>query len=95
MSRIRRRLPSAFVAIPALLACAVAVLVTALAGPVAGLLAGALAGLASLAIEGQVNALAAIAAKITHGDRYAIVPRQPRGPLADLAKAVRRTQRWA
>jgi hypothetical protein len=90
MSRIRRRLPSAFVAIPALLACAVAVLVTALAGPVAGLLAG----LASLAIEGQVKALAAIAAKITHGDRYAIVPRQPRGPLADLAKAVRRTQRW-
>jgi urea ABC transporter urea binding protein len=89
MSRFRRRLPSAFVAIPALLSCTVAVLATALAGPLAGLLVGALAGLAAgLAIEGQVKALAVIAAKIAHGDRYAIVPRQPRGPLADLAKAV-------
>ena len=88
MSSIRESLPSGFVAMPVLLACAAAVLVTTMAGPVLGLLAGAVAGLlAANLIAKRLSRLAAVVAKIARGDRYAIVPKQPKGPLAELAAA--------
>jgi hypothetical protein len=34
-----------------------------------------------------LTALGAVAARIASGDRYALIPKQPRGPLSELAKA--------
>ena len=60
----RSKLPSAWVVLPVLAACLVAVLGTIASGLPVGLLAGAVTGLiAAFAIERPVRALAGIAAR--------------------------------
>src|SRR5680860_469103 len=87
----RDALPSAFIVLPVLLACAVTALAVVAAGAIAGLAVGVIAALASaLLVEKPLKRLAAITDKIAGGDRYAIVPRQRPGPLSDIAKAVER-----
>lgn len=75
--RERRRadLPNLWVVLPVLGACLVAVL----AGAVTGLMA-------AIAIERPLRALSAVVVKIAGGDRCAIVPEQPKGPLSELAE---------
>ena len=86
--RVRDKLPCLWVALPVLGACLVAVLATMADGPVAGLIAGGVTGLvAAFAVERPLRALGAVAARIASGDRYALVPKQPRGPFSELAKA--------
>ncbi len=88
MKPIRKSLPSRFLATPVLAACTATMAVTWVGGPLLGLLAGAGAGLAASGyIERRLRRLGAIVAKIAGGDRYAIVPKQPPGPLAELAAA--------
>ncbi|WP_069441876.1 transporter substrate-binding protein [Methyloceanibacter superfactus] len=83
-----KNLPSRFVAVPVLAACAVTAAATALAGPLVGLVAGGLSGLLATGhIEHRLRRLGAVVAKIAGGDRYAIVPKQPKGPLSELAGA--------
>ena len=41
--------------------------------------------MAAIAIERPLRMLSAVVGKIAGGDRYAIVPEQPKGPLRDLA----------
>ncbi len=85
--RRRGDLPNLWVVLPVLGACLVAVLTTMASGAGLGLLAGAVTGLiAAIAIERPLRALSAVVAKIAGGDRYAIVPEQPKGPLRDLAE---------
>ena len=85
---IWERLPGLWVGLPVLGACLVAVAVGNTIGPLAGVGAGIAIGLlAALVIEAPLRALATVAAKIAAGDRYAIVPKQPRGPLSELAEA--------
>jgi urea transport system substrate-binding protein len=79
--RRRGDLPNLWVVLPVLGACLVAVLATMVSGSTLGLLAGAVTGLmAAIAVERPQRALAAVVAKIAGGDRYAIVPEQPKGP---------------
>jgi urea ABC transporter urea binding protein len=86
--RLRAIFPFAWVVLPVLGACLVAVLATEAGGPLAGLIGGAIAGLlAAFAIERPLRILASVAARIGGGDRYAIVPKQPKGPLSKLAEA--------
>jgi urea transport system substrate-binding protein len=86
--RLRAIFPFAWVVLPVLGACLVAVLATEAGGPLAGLIGGAIAGLlAAFAIERPLRMLASVAARIGGGDRYAIVPKQPKGPLSKLAEA--------
>jgi urea transport system substrate-binding protein len=85
--RRRGDLPNQWVVLPVLGACLAAVLATWVGGPLLGLFAGAVAGLlAAYDIEKPLRALSAVVAKIAGGDRYAIVPEQPKGPLRDLAQ---------
>jgi HAMP domain-containing protein len=85
---IWEKLPGLWVGLPVLGACLVAVAVGNSIGPLAGVGAGIAIGLlAALVIEAPLRALATVAAKIAAGDRYAIVPKQPRGPLSELAEA--------
>ena len=85
---LRHLLPFAWVALPVLGACLVAVVATIADGPVLGLIAGGVTGLlAAFAIERPLRTLAGVAARIAGGDRYAIVPKQPKGPLSELAEA--------
>jgi methyl-accepting chemotaxis protein len=75
--------------LPVLGACLVAVLATEAGGPLPGLILAGITGLlAAFAIERPLRALASVAARIAGGDRYAIVPKQPKGPLRELAEAV-------
>ncbi len=84
-------LPSAFIVLPVLLACAVTALAVVAAGAIAGFAVGVIAAVASaLLVEKPLKRLAAITDKIAGGDRYAIVPRQRPGPLSDIARAVER-----
>jgi urea transport system substrate-binding protein len=88
LARLRTVLPSAWVALPVLGACLIAVLATMANGPVVGAIAGGVTGLiAAFAIERPLRLLAQVAARIASGDRYAIVPKQPNGPLSELAEA--------
>ncbi len=88
------KLPSAWVVLPVLAACLVAVLGTMASGLPVGLLAGAVTGLiAAFAIERPVRALAGIAARIAGGDRYAVIPSLPKGPLSELADAAETLRR--
>jgi len=88
MSLNRKSLPSLFVAVPILTACAVTIAATSLAGPLVGMVAGGVSGLlAAGQIERRLRRLGAVVAKIARGDRYAIVPKQPKGPLSELAAA--------
>jgi urea transport system substrate-binding protein len=65
-----------------------AILATEAGGPLAGLILGGLTGLiAAFAIERPLRALAQVTERIAGGDRYAIVPKQPKGPLSELAEA--------
>jgi urea transport system substrate-binding protein len=90
-NRLRETLPSAWVALPVLAACLVAVLATMANGAVMGAIAGGVTGLiAAFAIERPIRLLARVAARIAGGDRYAIVPKQPGGPLSELAGAADR-----
>ena len=90
----RSKLPSAWVVLPVLGACLVAVLGTMVSGLPVGLLAGAVTGLiAAFAIERPVGALAGIAARIAGGDRYAVIPSLPKGPLSELADAAETLRR--
>jgi urea transport system substrate-binding protein len=73
--RLRAIFPFAWVVLPVLGACLVAVVGTMAGGPVAGLILGGIAGLiAAFAVERPLRALADVAARIAGGDRYAIVP---------------------
>jgi HAMP domain-containing protein len=83
--RRRGDLPNQWVVLPVLGACLAAVLATWVGGPLLGLFA--VAGLlAAYDIEKPLRALSAVVAKIAGGDRYAIMPEQPKGPLRDLAQ---------
>jgi len=85
---VRDKLPCPWVMLPVLGACLVAVLATMADGPVTGFIAGGVTGvIAGFVIERPLHALAAVAARIAGGDRYAIVPKQPQGPLSELAEA--------
>ena len=85
----RDALPSAFIVLPLLLACAVTLIAVVAAGAIAGLAVGVIAALASaLLVEKPLKHLASITDKIAAGDRYAILPRQTPGPLSDIARAV-------
>ena len=65
-----------------------AILATEVGGPLLGLVLGGITGLlAASAIERPLRALARVAERIAGGDRYAIVPKQPKGPLSELAEA--------
>ncbi|HEX7532273.1 MAG TPA: methyl-accepting chemotaxis protein, partial [Methyloceanibacter sp.] len=91
---VRSKLPSAWVVLPVLGACLVAVLGTMASGLPVGVLAGAVTGLiAAFAIERPVGALAGIAARIAGGDRYAVIPSLPKGPLSELADAAETLRR--
>ena len=84
--RGRGDFPNRWVVLPVLGAGLVAVLATMTSGLGVGLLAGAVTGLmAAIAIERPLRMLSAVVGKIAGGDRYAIVPEQPKGPLRDLA----------
>jgi len=84
--RGRGDFPNLWVVLPVLGACLVAVLATTTSGLGVGLLAGAVTGfMAAIAIERPLRMLSAVVGKIAGGDRYAIVPEQPKGPLRDLA----------
>lgn len=84
--RGRGDFPNLWVVLPVLGACLVAALATMTSGLGVGLLAGAVTGLmAAIAIERPLRMLSAVVGKIAGGDRYAIVPEQPKGPLRDLA----------
>lgn len=77
--RLRTILPCAWVVLPVLGACLVAVLATMANGPVVGLVAGGVTGLvAAFTIERPMRALAGVVARIAGGDRYAIVPSSPK-----------------
>jgi methyl-accepting chemotaxis protein len=90
-SRLRDIVPSIWVALPVLAACLVAVLAAVAGGLAVGLIAAGVTGLiASFAIERPARLLARVAGRIAGGDRYAIVPKQPGGPLSDLAEAADR-----
>lgn len=85
---VRDKLPCPWVMLPVLGACLVAVLATMADGPVTGFIAGGVTGIiAGFVIERPLRALAAVTARIAGGDRYAIVPKQPQGPLSELAEA--------
>ena len=85
----QQTLPRAWVALPILGACLATATAGLLGGPLPGLLTAGIAGLlAAFAIDRSVLALSAAAGKIAGGDRYAILPQQPQGPLADLACAI-------
>ena len=87
--RLRALFPFAWVVLPVLGACLVAALATEAGGPLPGLILAGITGLlAAFAIERPLRALASVAARIAGGDRYAIVPKQPKGPLRELAEAV-------
>ena len=86
--RLRALFPFAWVVLPVLGACLVAILATEAGGPLLGLVLGGVTGLlAAFAIERPLRALARVAERIAGGDRYAIVPKQPKGPLSELAEA--------
>jgi urea transport system substrate-binding protein len=84
-----KRLPGVWVAWPILAAALVACAATVALGPLPGIVLGLIASLlAALHIERRVRGLSLAAAKIAGGDRYAILPVTPPGPLADLACAL-------
>ena len=85
----QQTLPRAWVALPVLGACFATIAASILCGPLPALLIACIAGvLAAFAIDRRVRVLRLAAGKIASGDRYAVLPGQPSGPLADLAFAI-------
>ena len=82
-------LPGVWVAWPILATALTAIVAAAILGPLPAIALALIASaLAALHIERQVRGLSLAAAKIAGGDRYAILPETPPGPLADLACAL-------
>ncbi|MEG6508078.1 transporter substrate-binding protein [Methyloligella sp. 2.7D] len=95
-SSLKSELPGWWILLPVLGACLVAILAAHFVGYFAGLGAALLVGpLAAWAINRRLRMLAGAVAKVSGGDRYATIPEQPAGPLAELATAAMALQRAA
>lgn len=85
--------PGRWIVLPVLGACLVAVLGTRTGGVLLGFTEGAAAAIiAAWAISRPLKGLAAAVMRMSAGDRYGAIPKQPHGPLSELAKAVQALQ---
>jgi len=86
---LRTEWPGWWILLPILGAALIAVLGTEAGGVLLGFAGSASAGLlAGWAITRRLRIVATATQKVAAGDRYADIPKQPPGPLADLSEAV-------
>ncbi|XSG81758.1 MAG: transporter substrate-binding protein [Methyloligella sp. ZOD6] len=86
---LRNEWPGWWILLPIVGVALIAVLGAEMGGMMAGLICSVFGGfLAAWAINRRLRIIAVATEKIAAGDRYAEIPEQSAGPLADLSKAV-------